>query len=44
LAVQTEELLPQEKLMKSLHLMSTKVLPNFTDKIGPLIHPARVAG
>lgn len=40
----SNELLPQEKLMKSLHLMSTKVLPNFTDKIGPRIHPARAAG
>jgi hypothetical protein len=44
LAVQTEELLPQEKLMKSLHSTSTKMLPDFTDRIRFLVHPAGAAG
>ena len=29
------ELLAQPKMMRNLELMSTKVFPNFTDKIGP---------
>jgi alkanesulfonate monooxygenase SsuD/methylene tetrahydromethanopterin reductase-like flavin-dependent oxidoreductase (luciferase family) len=32
------ELLPQKMMMKHLDLMTRKVLPNFTDKIGPNIH------
>lgn len=32
------ELLPQQMMMKHLDLMTRKVLPNFTDKIGPNIH------
>jgi alkanesulfonate monooxygenase SsuD/methylene tetrahydromethanopterin reductase-like flavin-dependent oxidoreductase (luciferase family) len=32
------ELLAQPKMMRNLELMSTKVFPNFTDKVGPAIH------
>jgi alkanesulfonate monooxygenase SsuD/methylene tetrahydromethanopterin reductase-like flavin-dependent oxidoreductase (luciferase family) len=32
------ELLPQKMMMKHLDLMTRKVLPNFTDQIGPNIH------
>jgi hypothetical protein len=34
------ELLAQPKMMRHLELMSTKVLPNFTDRIGPNVRRA----
>lgn len=37
------ELLPQPKMMKHLDLMTRKVLPNFTDRIGPNVHRPAVA-
>jgi hypothetical protein len=37
------ELLPQKMMMKHLDLMTRKVLPNFTDKIGPNIHRSLAA-
>ncbi|QLC26494.1 LLM class flavin-dependent oxidoreductase [Parasphingopyxis algicola] len=37
------ELLPQPKMMKHLELMTRKVLPNFTDKIGPNVHRQEAA-
>jgi hypothetical protein len=35
--------LSEEKLMKSLHSTSTKMLADFTDRIGPLGYPAGAA-